>query len=238
VKSAYWKESLAPSIILRQIFYNGLDRYTATSEPLRLLRFRTVSTVVLDRLRALDTEAPCVLTVEHGRGPGFEWHQGQRQGTETPPPGRRGSDSPGQHVYDQYPLTPGLSGPPSRRSTDESNYASPPNASDYSGSYFSASSARLPLSPVAGQLGGLTAAMSLSRESGGRRDSSAAAHPYLRRPSLGESVAGQTIPSMSWGYSRARSPLGFSPTGAEPSRIENNDSGGVDYEGVGDRDQG
>jgi hypothetical protein len=186
-----------------------------------------------------DTDVCSTSHTEHGRAAGFEWYQTQRQGAETPPSGRRGSESPGQHVYDQYPLTPGLSGPPSRRSTDESNYTLPPNASDYSGSYFSASSGKLPISPGAGQLGGLTAAMSLSRDASGRRESAAAAHPYLRRPSLGESVAGQTTVGMSWTYSRARSPLGASPTGgAEYPRIEGYEGRGIGMEGTSERDPG
>ena len=77
--------------------------------------------------------------------------------------------------------------------------------------------------------------MSLTRDSSGRRDSVAASHPYIRRPSLGESVAGQ----MSWTYSRARSPLGVSPTGgAEYSRIEGHEVRGLGLEGTSERDPG
>ncbi|KAH8088090.1 hypothetical protein HD553DRAFT_340207 [Filobasidium floriforme] len=144
------------------------------------------------------------LPAEHGRSFGIEWFSSSRHGIETPPPGR-GSESPAYRSHPQFPSTPGASGPPSRRSTDESNYASPPIAtSDYSGSYFSQHSMRNPTSPTSG----FTAAMTITGRdsgSGGRRESVTATHPYLitsRRPSLGEAVG------VGSGYARARSPLG------------------------------
>jgi hypothetical protein len=181
-----------------------------------------------------------MFVAEHGRAAGLEWYQAHRQGTETPPP-RRGSDSPSHQLYDQYPSTPGFSGPPSRRSTDDGNYATPPIAtSDYSGSYFSQYNGRNPTSPVSGQLGGFTAAMKLSTPSGRRDSVAGGSHPYLktsRRPSVTEN---QTIPSMSLGYARARSPLGIPPIGGggEQTQLETLGPDGriVAFEGLPRRD--
>ena len=141
-------------------------------------------------------------SIEHGRLVGLEWYSTSRYGRETPP--GRGSESPNDRSHGRFPSTPGLSGLPSRRSTDESNYASPPiTMSDQGGSYFSQHKMRYPTSPSSGS----ATALPTSRDPTGRRESVSASHPYLigsRRPSLGEAI--NLSPGS--GYTRARSPLG------------------------------